>query len=198
MELTQEQIDAKIAEAIATATAGLMTPEDHKKALQQEVDRRVQSGIDKGVETEKSKWLQDYEAQAQLTAEERAKKEVQDRISELEGRESQLAIGTNRLTAKQLLAKAEVPASYYEKLIDKMITADADATTANIKNVIETYQGVRTEIETQLKASMSKVPSPTTDPNPGEMTKEQFMKLPYAQMQTFKKEHPEIAMKFMK
>lgn len=82
-ELTQEQIDKLISEA----KQGLFTKEDLEKEITREADRRVELGIQKGIETQKSKWAKELEEKAKLSAEEIARREFQEKEQLLTARE---------------------------------------------------------------------------------------------------------------
>ena len=54
-EYTQEQVDAIVAEKVADATKGLFDEDTLNAKVTAEVDRRVESGIQKGLETQRKK-----------------------------------------------------------------------------------------------------------------------------------------------
>jgi len=196
MEYTQEQIDAMKAEAIKSATEGLMSKADADKIA----DQRVESGIKKGLETFKSKWEQDAQEKANLTAQEIADKRLAEKIKELETREHDANVRDNSLTAKSKLNQAGVPESYYSKLLGNLVNADSDVTGSNVDNLIDIYTSTKSQIEADIKAKLSKVPPAEggNDAHAGEMTKEKFSKLDYKGMMKLKTEKPDVYKQMMK
>lgn len=194
-EYTQEQIDAMIAEA----KKGLYTKDELEREITRETDRRVESGIKKGIETQKEKWEREFRERAELSAEELAKKQLAEREKELANREKSIAINANRLNARKALIDAGVPESYYGKLIDNLVSADADKTTTNIQTMVETYNSIKADIETSVRSELSEVPSPPggTGGN-GEVTKEVFDKMTSAQKIEFKQKEPELFRELIK
>ncbi len=192
MELTQEQLDAIVAEAVKKATSGLYTEEDLARKVTSEVDRRVESGIQKGIETQKKKWEEEFAKRAQLTAEELAQKEISEKMSAVEARERELAFKANLIEAKDLLASAEIPKEKYEKLLDTLVLDDSDRTKQNVTKFIEVYVETRNEIETKLKSELTNVKPPSVDDKHVEITKETFDKMSYGDKLKLKTEKPEL------
>src|SRR6056297_2074032 len=128
VEYTQEQLDALVKQKVDEATKNLYTKADLDREVTKEVDRRVESGIQKGLETHKSKWEREFAEKAQMSAEELAQKEYQAKLDEITQRERDLAKTSNLIEAKNKLAEAEVPKTYYEKLLDTLVKDDTDVT----------------------------------------------------------------------
>ena len=80
MEYTQEQIDKIINDAQLEAKKGLFTEEDLTRRVTSEVDRRVETGIQKGLDTHKTKWEEEFTKQANMTAEELAKQKLDEQM----------------------------------------------------------------------------------------------------------------------
>ena len=68
---------------VADATKGLFTEDDLNKRVISEVDRRVESGIQKGLETQKQKWEREYKEVAMLSAEDVAKRQYEEQLKTL-------------------------------------------------------------------------------------------------------------------
>lgn len=197
IKLTQEQLDALVAERVAESTKEMLTPDEFNKRLTAEVDRRVESGIQKGLETQKSKWQMELEERAKLSAEELAKKEYEEKAKELSTREKEIAKRANLLDAKSKMAENSIPSSYYDKFINVLVTDDAETTMENVNNFIEAYVSTKTDIEKQIKSQYSTVPQPKTQSQGGEVSKDDFNKMGYAEKIAFKQEYPELYKKFM-
>ena len=157
MEYTQEQIDKMLADAIAEAKKGLYDEKD----LQREVDRRVESGIQKGLETNRKKWEEEFSKKAQLTAEELAKKELEEKMKEFSEREKEVKKKSNLINARELLSEAGVPKSKYEELLEVLVSEDEEITKANVERFANIYTSTKTELETEIKKQYINVPSPT-------------------------------------
>lgn len=198
MELTQEQIDAMVAEKIAEAKKGLFTEEDLQKKVVAEVDRRVETGIKKGLETNRKKWEEEFQAKAQMTAEELAQKEINEKLQTVTQKEKEIQKRANALEAKELLSEAKVPKAHYDKFINMLVTEDSETTKNNINNFISMFNDTKTGIETEVKSQLSSIPKPKIGTNNGVMTKEAFNKLSYSEMIAFKTSNPEQFKEFLK
>ena len=173
------------------------TEDEFNKKLTAEVDRRVESGIQKGLETQKQKWQREFEERAKLTAEEIAQKHLEEKTQELTAKEREIAKRANRLEAKELLSGAEIPKAHYDKFLDVLISDDADVTTQNVNNFVEMFNSTKKEIETRLKTEMSKVRNPKQGESEKQMSKAEFNKLPYAKKVEMKRDTPELWKQFM-
>ena len=199
LEFTQEQLDALINEKVSEKTKSLYTEDDFNRKLTSEVDRRVESGIQKGLETQKSKWQKELEERAKLSAEELAQKAIEEKSNELSAKEREIAKKANMLDAKSMLAENQIPKSYYDKFISVMVTEDLETTMGNITNFIEVYNSTKADIENKVKSEYSAVPKPTTPEKGGTtVSKEDFMKMGYAEKVKFKSEFPELYKKYIK
>lgn len=175
----------------------VFTEDEFNKKLTAEVDRRVESGIQKGLETQKQKWQREFEERAKLTAEEIAQKHLEEKTQELTAKEREIAKRANRLEAKELLSGAEIPKAHYDKFLDVLISDDADVTTQNVNNFVEMFNSTKKEIETRLKTEMSTVRNPKQGESEKQMTKAEFNKLPYAKKVEMKRDNPELWKQFM-
>lgn len=193
MEYTQEQVDAMLADA----KKGLYTEEDFQRKLTSEVDRRVETGIQKGLETQKSKWEKEFEDRAKLTAEELAKKQLQEQEQILTERQREIQAKENKIKAIELLSEASVPKSHYEKMLGVLITSDETATVANVQSFIDVFTETKTSLETQIKGELSKVGAPAKGTTTEGVTKDDFKKMTYAQQLEYKKTNPEQFKQFI-
>lgn len=192
MDYTKEQVDEMITNAVKEATKGLYTKDDFDRELTREVDRRVETGIQKGLETHKRKWEDEYTRRAQMTAEELAQKELQEKMGELTAKEREVLRRQNHLNAKELLTDAGIPKEHYEKFIDVLVLEDSDATAQKVQNFVEMFNNTKMDIESRIKSEFSRVPAPTQSQSEGGLTKEQFIRLPYEKKLELKNTQPEI------
>jgi hypothetical protein len=197
MEYTQEQLDQMKADWVKEATTGLYSEDDFQRKLTAEVDRRVDTGIQKGLDTQRKKWEEEFSKKAQMSAEELAQQKLQEQLGELSTKEKEIAKRANLLQAKEALADAKIPKSQYEKLLNSLVSEDVDSTMSNVQSFIEVYNETKTEIETQIKSAMSNVPAPTTGTNAPPLTKDDFNKLSYTAKMELKKENPDLFSKLM-
>lgn len=192
VELTKEELDQKIKDAVKEATKGLYTEKDLESKVTAEVDRRVETGIQKGLETKLQKEKQKWEEENTLSAEELAQKKYEEKFSELSTKEKEIARQRNELDAKGMLANAEIPKEKYEKMLGVLISDDGEETTSRVQNFIDLYSETKQELETKFKSEFSNVPSPQQGGEEGKMTKEKFDKLGYSEKLKVKTESPEV------
>lgn len=197
MDYTQEQLDALIAEKVAEAKKGLFTEEDLTKKVTAEVDRRVETGIQKGLETQRQKWEKEQAEKLKLSAEELAQKEFEEKLKEVSSKEREIQKKANLLEAKNMLAEADIPKSKYEKVISVLVSDDENATKDNVSKFIEMYTETKTDLEAKLKEAMSNIKPPDTGKSDG-ITKDDFAKMGYADRLKLKKENPELYKEFTK
>lgn len=160
MEMTQEQLDELIKQAKEEAKKGLFTEDDVKRKVTAEVDRRVESGIKTGVETQKEKWLREHEEIARMSAEELAQKQIAEKLSALSEKEKEISRKANRSDARDMLSEAQIPKSHYEKFLDLLVSDDTEKTISNVKNFINVFNETKSEIETKVKSEFSTVSKP--------------------------------------
>ena len=197
-EFTKEQVDKMIADAIAEKTKGLFTEDELNRRVTSEVDRRVETGIQKGLETQRKKWEEEFSRKAQMTAEEIAQKEIEERTKELSAREKEIKRKANSLQARELLATAGVPKEHYENLLNPLISDDEDSTKVNVESLIKTYSQTRSELEAKIRAELQNVPAPQVGDGVKVVTKDSFDKMNYSEKLAFKQSNPEKYAQFMK
>lgn len=194
---TQEQVDQMIAEKVKEAKTGLFTEDELNRRLTAEVDRRVESGIQKGLATQRTKWEEEFAQKAKMTAEELAKQQLDEQMKTLSAKELEIKKKANLIEAKDMLSSASIPKSHYENFINILVSDDSEGTMANVQNFITMFNNTKTEIETKVKSEFSNVKPPTTGGTQA-VTKEDFKKLGYAEKLKFKVENPEMYKEFMK
>lgn len=191
MEFTKEQQEY-IDNLIVEKTKGLFTKEDLDKEVTREVDRRVESGIQKGLETHKSNWKKEFEEQSKLSAEELANKKLEDKLSEINNKESELFMRANTLDAKSMLSDAGIPKDHYEKFVGILVTDDGDVTKTNVDNFITTFNETKAEMEQSIKKQYANIPSPNQGGSKGGVDKEKFAKMGYLEKLALKQDNLEL------
>lgn len=197
MEFTAEQ-QAYIDNLIVEKTTGLFTEDELNRRVTSEVDRRVESGIQKGLETHKAKWEKEFQAKAQLTAEELAQQEFENKVGELNAREQELARRANTLNAKDLLSNVGIPKRHYDKFIDLLVSDDEDSTISNVQNFIDTFNQTKTELESEIQKKYVNIPQPEMGEGESTLTKEEFNKLSYMEKIKVKETNPELYKNLMR
>lgn len=197
-EFTQEQIDAMIAEKIEEAKKGLFNEEDLNKKVTSEVDRRVESGIQKGLETQKQKWEREFAERAKLTAEELALKDYEDKFKTITSKEQDIKRRANKIEAREMLSEAQIPKAQYDNFMNILVSDDEDVTKNNVQAFIDMFDKTKTEIETRVKTELSKVPPPSVGSGDKATTKQDFDKMGYADKIAFKQKNPELYKEFIK
>jgi DNA-binding helix-hairpin-helix protein with protein kinase domain len=190
---TKEELTEAINEAVQKATKGMYSEEDFQQKLQSEVDRRVQSGIEKGVNTQLEKWKQEQE----LTAEELAKKKIEERQADLDNMSKTLAQKENRLNAINQFSEAGIGKDDYDGMLDLLIDADPEVTSKKVNTYIDKITSAKTRLEKSLKEKYSKVPSPTSKSDDDGITKDKFNKMSYSEKIELKTNQPELYKTFV-
>lgn len=198
LNLTQEQLDQLIAERVADAKKGLFTEEDLNKKVTSEVDRRVESGIQKGLETHKKKWEIELAERAKLTAEELAKRDFEDKLNQVSQKEREIQKRANLLDAKSMLSDASIPKSHYDKFIGLLVSDNEESTKANVQNFIDAFNQTKSEIENTVKSQFSHIPQPNQGKGGDVVTKQDFDKMTYMDKIKFKQTNPDLYKQFTK
>lgn len=167
MEFTKEQQD-HIDNLVKQSKEGLYTEEDLNSRVTAEVDRRVESGIQKGLETQRAKWEQDYESKAKLSAEEIARMELQEQLDKIAEREVEINKRSNAIDAKDSLTSAGIPKDDYNKFLDLLVSDDQESTNKRVSDFIETFESTKKNIESTIRKELSNVPAPKGNPSSGD------------------------------
>ena len=191
MDYTQEQVD----QMIADAKKGLVSKDDFDKELAKETDRRVNQALD----THKSKWQEEADRKAKLSAEELAKEQLSVRQAELDLRAKEIQTKQNRILALEKLNSAGISKEQYDDFLDVMVKDDEESTSATVDKFVSKIKSMETSIEAKVKQSLANVPPPNSgNQNKGEVTNETFAKMTYEQRVELKKENPELFKQLMK
>ena len=123
------------------------TPEQLNALLQQEGDKRVTSALatarakwqkeqEELLVKKENEWKEEYERKATLSAEEKAKEEMQEQINALAKQSDELAKRENILSAKEKLNSANISSDEYKDILDVLVSSDKEATNKNVDNFI--------------------------------------------------------------
>lgn len=197
MEFTPEQ-KAYIDNLLEESKKGLFTEDELNRRVTSEVDRRVESGIQKGLETHKAKWEKEFIEKAKLSAEELAQKELDEKMREISSKELDIKKRTNTLDAKDMLSGAGIPKAHYEKFIPLLVSDDAEVTTVNVTSFIETFNETKTTLEQEIKQQYVQVPPPSNGSGDQPITKKEFDEMSYMEKIKLKESNPEVYKSFMK
>jgi len=191
MEYTKEQVD----QMIADATKGFMSKDEFDRELERRTDQRVNQALD----THKTKWQEEAERKAKMTADELAKEQLSAQQAELDRRAKEIQIKQSKLTAVEKLTSAGLTKDQYEDFMDILVKDDEEATVATVDKFVSKIKSMETSIESKVKESLTKVKPPESgNHNKGEVTKETFAKMTYEQKLELKKDNPELFTQLMK
>ena len=197
-DYTQEQLDLIIAEKVAEANKGLFTEEELQKRVTSETDRRVETGIQKGLETQKQKWERELSEKANLSAEQLAQKNFEEKLKEVSNKELEINKRANKLEAKSMLSDAQIPKAQYDKIIGMLVSDDAERTKDNVQNFIDMFNATKVDIETKVKSEFTKIPSPRVGIGNDVITKDDFIKMTYSDKLKLKTSNPDLYKEFIK
>ena len=163
------------------------TQEEVMALLQSETDKRVTAAL----KTQQKK----YEKQlslSKLDGDERAKAEKDNRIAELEEQLAQFQIEKNRSELKSVLGARGLSAEFADII---NISDDIEASQANIDKLDKLFKdAVKAEVEKRLAGNAPKGNGTSIS---GEITKEQFHKMPLSQQSALYKDNPELYKKLV-
>lgn len=180
------------------------TDEQIRDMLQRESDRRVTEALKKAeakfseqLNSAKTDWERENLEKAKLTAEELAKKELEQKMSEVSKREAEISKRTNHINALELLAEAKISKEHYTDMLELMVSDNADVTTTNVNRFITMFNKTKNDLETTIRTEMTKVPPPKTGSGSTELTKQAFDKMGYAQKLELKNTNPDLYKSFI-
>lgn len=197
-DYTQEQLDLIIAEKVAEANKGLFTEEELQKRVTSETDRRVETGIQKGLETQKQKWERELSEKANLSAEQLAQKNFEEKLKEVSNKELEINKRANKLEAKSMLSDAQIPKAQCDKIIGMLVSDDTETTKVNVQNFIDMFNETKVDIETKVKSEFTKIPSPRVAIGNDVITKDDFIKMTYSDKLKLKTSNPDLYKEFIK
>ena len=153
--------------------AATFTKEEVLALIQSESDKRVTQAL----KTQQRKFEQKLSL-SQLDGDEREKAEKDQKIKELEEQLAEFQIEKNRSELKSVLSSRGLSAEFADILA---ISDDIEAAQANIDKLDKLFKAaVKSEVEKRIGGD---VPNGNGGGSKAPITKEEFMKLPMAEMQ---------------
>lgn len=160
------------------------TEQEVQELLQKEGDRRVSEAMKKAERKTQAK-IKEAEKLAKMNDEERFQHELEEREKAIEEKERQLALAENKAQASSILAEKGLSA----KLVDMVVAEDADTMLANINLLDNAFKAsVKAEVEKRLSSTTPKKNLPLD----GNITPEQFRKMPLSQQAELYNNNPEL------
>lgn len=172
-----------VATEAANEEAKTYTQEEVLALLQSETDKRVTAAL----KTQQKKFDKQLSL-SKLDGDERAKAEKDNRIAELEEQLAQFHIERNRSELKSVLSSRGLSAEFADIVA---INDDIEASQANIDKLDKLFKAaVKAEVEKRLAGNTPKGNGATGS---GEMTKDDFRALPFAEQQKRLNANPDLA-----
>lgn len=157
-----------------------LTKEDIQKMMESYADKRVAQAL----KTQQRKFEQKLSL-SKLDGDEREKAEKDQKIKDLEEQLAQFQIEKNRSELKSVLSSRGLSAEFADILA---ISDDIEAAQANIDKLDKLFKAaVKSEVEKRIGGD---VPNGNGGGNKPPMTKEEFLKLPMAEMQRLLDSNP--------
>lgn len=175
-------------ETTDTSTTGTetktYTQEEVDKMLQSEVDRRITSALKKQAKSNEAK-IKEAQKLTQMNESEKFQYELEQREKAIEEKEKALALAENKNEASKILADKGLSLS----LVDFVIAEDAETMNSNIRLLEKAFKdSVKREVEKRLGSSAPKKNLPVEDT----ITKEKAMKMGIRERQNLLNENPEL------
>ena len=168
--------------------ASTFTKEEVLALIQSESDKRVAQAL----KTQQRKFEQKLSL-SQLDGDEREKAEKDQKIKELEEQLAEFQIEKNRSELKSVLSSRGLSAEFADILA---ISDDIEAAQANIDKLDKLFKAaVKAEVEKRIGGD---VPNGNSGGSKAPMTKEEFLKLPMAEMQRLLDGNPTYYNKLLK
>lgn len=160
--------------------APALTKEEIQKMMESYADKRVTQAL----KTQQRKFEQKLSL-SQLDGDEREKAEKDQKIKELEEQLAEFQIEKNRSELKSVLSSRGLSAEFADIIA---IGDDIEAAQANIDKLDKLFKAaVKAEVEKRIGGD---VPNGNGGGNKPPMTKEEFLKLPMAEMQRLLDSNP--------
>ena len=184
--MAEEKIDINVNENPDLGDEG--TEQDTPALTKEEIQKMMESYADKRVaqalKTQQRKFEQKLSL-SKLDGDEREKAEKDQKIKDLEEQLAQFQIEKNRSELKSVLSSRGLSAEFADILA---ISDDIEAAQANIDKLDKLFKAaVKAEVEKRIGGD---VPNGNGGGNKPPMTKEEFLKLPMAEMQRLLDSNP--------
>lgn len=182
MENNNENSTVETVETQTTEQVRTYTQEEVMALIQSETDKRVSQAL----KTQQKK----YEKQLSLSKlddNEREKAEKDDRIAELEQLVAQMNTERNRSELKSVLGSRGLSAEFADIIV---INDDIESSQANIDKLDKLFKNaVKAEVEKRIAGNAPRGNSGNVS---GEITPEQFKKMPLSQRAALSQSNPEL------
>lgn len=160
------------------------TQEEVDKMLQSEVDRRITSALKKQAKSNEAK-IKEAQKLAQMNESEKFQYELEQREKAIEEKEKALALAENKNIASKILADKGLSLD----LVDFVIAEDAETMNSNIRLLEKAFKdSVKREVEKRLGSSAPKKNLPPDET----ITKEQAKKMGIRERQQLLMNNPEL------
>ena len=160
------------------------TQEEVDKMLQSEVDRRITSALKKQAKNNEAK-IKEAQKLAQMNESEKFQYELEQREKAIAEKEKALALAENKNEASKILADKGLSLS----LVDFVIAEDAETMNSNIRLLEKAFKdSVKREVEKRLGSSAPKKNLPPDET----ITKEQAKKMGIRERQQLLMNNPEL------
>lgn len=160
------------------------TQEEVDKLLQSEVDRRITSALKKQAKSNEAK-IKEAQKLAQMNESEKFQYELEQREKAIAEKEKALALAENKNEASKILADKGLSLS----LVDFVIAEDAETMNSNIRLLEKAFKdSVKREVEKRLGSSAPKKNLPPDET----ITKEQAKKMGIRERQQLLMNNPEL------
>ena len=160
------------------------TQEEVDKMLQSEVDRRITSALKKQAKSNEAK-IKEAQKLAQMNESEKYQYELEQREKAIEEKEKALALAENKNEASRILADKGLSLS----LVDFVVAEDAETMNDRIKTLDKAFkESVKREVEKRLGSSAPKKNLPPDET----ITKEQAKKMTIIQRQNLLNSNPDL------
>ena len=184
--MAEENIDINVNENQDLGDEGMeqdtpaLTKEEIQKMMESYADKRVAQAL----KTQQRKFEQKLSL-SKLDGDEREKAEKDQKIKDLEEQLAEFQIEKNRSELKSVLSSRGLSAEFADILA---ISDDIEAAQANIDKLDKLFKAaVKAEVEKRIGGD---VPNGNGGGNKPPMTKEEFLKLPMAEMQRLLDSNP--------
>lgn len=158
------------------------TQEEVDKMLQSEVDRRITSALKKQAKNNEAK-IKEAQKLAQMNESEKFQYELEQREKAIAEKEKALALAENKNIASQILADKGLSLS----LVDFVIAEDAETMNSNIRLLDKAFKdSVKREVEKRLGSSAPKKNLPPDET----ITKEKAKKMTIIERQNLLTNNP--------
>lgn len=160
------------------------TQEEVDKMLQSEVDRRITSALKKQAKNNEAK-IKEAQKLAQMNESEKFQYELEQREKAIAEKEKALALAENKNEASKILADKGLSLD----LVDFVIAEDAETMNSNIRLLDKAFKdSVKREVEKRLGSSAPKKNLPVEET----ITKEKAVKMGIRERQNLLNNNPEL------